>query len=148
MRGGRYCRSSIVRWHPRVVTVWDELSPEERCVLTDAIEEAALNGVIGDFLGHAESGGAIWIGSTDEGAITALIPRFAAVVGDMIHRDLIEIREPADGIWNHAPAMTVEEIQQTLADPDTWVWTGGVAKRMVWLMTTDHADRLIGRDPF
>jgi hypothetical protein len=117
-----------------VVNLWDVLSPEERCVLTNAIEEAALNGVIGDFLGHAESGGALWIGSTNEGAIRALIPRFAAVVGDMIRRDLIEIREPADGIWDHAPAMTDDEVQQTLADPETWVRTGGVAKRMVFLI--------------
>src|SRR6266516_2104968 len=107
MHGGRYL--PVVngqRWHPRVMSVWDVLSAEERCVLSNAIEEAALNGVIGDFLGHAESGGALWIGSTDEGAIRALIPRFAAVVGDMIRRDLIAIREPADGIWDHAPAMT------------------------------------------
>jgi hypothetical protein len=39
-----------------------------------------------------------------------------------------------------------EEIREALADPDTWVWTEGVAKRMVMLMTTDHADTVLGRD--
>ena len=48
-------------WHPPVVTFWDELSIEERCVFTAALEEAPLNGVIADFLGHAESGSAVWI---------------------------------------------------------------------------------------
>jgi hypothetical protein len=131
-------------WHPPVVAFWDELSIEERCVLTAALEEAPLNGVIADFLGHAESGSAVWIFSADEGEIRALIPRFAAVVGDMIRRQLIEIREPADGVWDHAEPMSQEEIAHTLADPDAWVCTDGVAKRMVWLMTTDHTDRLVG----
>ena len=76
-----------------------------------------------------------------------MIPRFAVVVGDTIRRNLVEIREPADGIWDHAPPMTQDEIRQTLADPDTWTRAGGRAGRMVKLMTTDHADRLIGRIP-
>jgi hypothetical protein len=104
-------------WHPPVVTFWDELSAEERCVLTAALEEAPLNGVIADFLGRAESGGAVWIFSADEGEIRALIPRFAGVVGDMIRRELIEIREPADGVWNRAAPMTPDQIRHTLADP-------------------------------
>jgi hypothetical protein len=54
-----------------------------------------------------------------------LIPRFAAVVGDMIRRELIEIREPADRVWNHAAPMTPDEIRHTLADPDAWVYTVG-----------------------
>ena len=128
-----------------MVTFWDELSTEERCVLTAALEEAPLNGVIADFLGHDESDGAVWIFSADEGEIRALIPRFAAVVGDMIRRELVEMREPADGVWNHAAPMTREEIRHALADPDAWVFTDGVAKRMIWLMTTDRTDRLIGR---
>jgi hypothetical protein len=127
------------------VTFWDELSSEERCVLTAALEEAPLNGVIADFLGHAESGGAVWIFSADEDSIRALIPRFAAVVEDIIRRELIEIREPADGVWNHAAPMTRDEIRHTFADPHTWVCTDGVAERMVWLMTTHNTDRLIGR---
>jgi hypothetical protein len=132
-------------WHPAVVTFWDELSTEERCVLTAALEEAPLNSVIADFLGHAESGGAVWTFGVDEGEIRALIPRFAAVVGNMIRRELIEIREPANGVWDHAVPMTPDEIRHTLADPATWICTDGLAKRMVWLMTTAHADRLIGR---
>lgn len=33
------------------VTIWDDLTAEERAVITTAIEEGYLNGVIGDFLG-------------------------------------------------------------------------------------------------
>jgi hypothetical protein len=36
------------------------------------IEEAYLNGVIGDFLGHAEHCGAVWIFGSDAEAIRAL----------------------------------------------------------------------------
>jgi hypothetical protein len=128
------------------VTFWDELTPEERRVMIGAIEEAWLNGVIGDFLGHAERGGAIWSFSNDPEAISALIPRFTAVVLDMIERDLIEIREPADGVWDHAPPMSEVQVHEALADPDTWIWTEGEAKRMVMLMTTDRADALLGRN--
>jgi hypothetical protein len=63
----------------------------------------------------------------------------------MIHQDLVEIREPHDGVWDHAPAKTEAQTQEALSDPDAWVWTHGEAKRMVMLMTTEHADRLIGR---
>jgi hypothetical protein len=126
--------------------LWDELSPEGCRVMINALEEAYLNGVIGDFLGHAEQGGAVWMFSNDPDAIRALIPRFAEVVLDMIERDLIEIREPFDGVWDHAPPMSGEDIREALADPDTWIWTDGAAKRMVMLMTTDHADVLLGRN--
>jgi hypothetical protein len=128
------------------VTLWNDLSPEGYRVMINAIEEGYLNEVIGDFLGHAEHGGAVWMSSIDPDAIRALIPRFATVVLDMIERDLIEIREPLDGVWDHAPPMTSEEIHEALADPDTWIWTEGEAKRMVMLMTTDHADTLLGRN--
>src|SRR5262245_58508170 len=57
------------------VSIWDELGPEERVVLDNALEEAYLNGVIGDFLGHAEAGEAVWMFSTDTEAMRALIPR-------------------------------------------------------------------------
>jgi hypothetical protein len=72
------------------VTIWDDRTAEERTVMTTATEEGYLNGVIGDFLGHPEHGGAIWIFSNDTDAIRALIPRFTAVVLDMIERGLID----------------------------------------------------------
>jgi hypothetical protein len=127
------------------VTIWDDLTAEERTVMTTAIEEAYLNGVIGDFLGHAEHGGAVWIFSNDASAIQALIPRFTAIVRDMIGRGLIEIREPPDGVWDNAPALTTAETDAVPADPRTWLWSADGDNRMVMVMTTDHADRLIGR---
>jgi hypothetical protein len=127
------------------VIIWEQLSPEERCVLLNAVEEAYLNGVIADFLGQARRGGAVWLFSNDEAAIRALIPKFARVVAEMIRRGLVEIREPHDAVWDHAPVMTEAQISEALDDPDTWVWVGGEAKRMVMLMTTEHADQLIGR---
>jgi hypothetical protein len=133
-------------WHALAVTLWNGLTPEERTVLINAIEEGYLNGVIGDFLGHAEHGGAVWMFSNDADAIRALIPRFTAAVLDMIKEGLIEIREPVDGVWDRASPMSETEVREALADPDTWIWTAGEAKRMVMLMTTDRADVLLGRD--
>ncbi|HET6215052.1 MAG TPA: hypothetical protein VFE14_19465 [Micromonosporaceae bacterium] len=127
------------------MSLWDELSPEEYCVMVNAVEEGHLNGVIGDYLGRAEHGGAVWIFSRDAEAIQALIPRFVVVVTGMIRRGLIEVREPRDGVWDHARPMTDTEVMEALADPDTWIWVDGDAQRMVMLMTTDHADRLMGQ---
>jgi hypothetical protein len=129
------------------VTIRDlGLAAEERVVMITAIEEAYLNGVIGDFLGHAEHGGAVWIFGSDAEAIRALVPRFTGVVRDMIERGLIEIREPADAeAWDNAPPMTAAEINAALADPRTWLWSADGDNRMVMTVTTDYADRLIGR---
>ena len=86
-----------------LVSIWDEMTPEERAVMTTAIEEGYLNGVIGDFLGHAEHGGAVWISGSDIGTIRVLVPQFAAIVRDMIARGLIEVCEPltAPGTAHH-----------------------------------------------
>lgn len=51
-----------------------------------ALEEGYHNGRIVDYLGHAEAGDAVWIFSSDEAAIRALIPRFTTVIADMITR--------------------------------------------------------------
>ena len=85
--------------------------------------------------------------SGDEAAIRALIPRFTAVVVDMIKRGLVEIREPADMVWDHAPPMSDADIHDALTDPATWIWGADGDNRMVMLMTTDHTDALLGRRP-
>jgi hypothetical protein len=126
------------------VSIWDDFTAEERTVMTIAIEEGYLNDVIGAFLGHPERGGAIWVFSNDTAAIRALIPRFTAVVLDMIERGLIEVREPPDAVWDSAPALTMAEVNAVLADPRTWVWSADGDNRMVMTMTTHDADRLHG----
>jgi hypothetical protein len=126
------------------VSLWDDLSAEERVIMNNAVEEAWLSDVIADFLGHAEAGGAVWMFSTDTNAIRSLVPRFAAIVKDMITRDLIELipTERYDDWPRHVP-MTEAEIDAALADPDTWVTD--YATGPIMLMTTDHANRLMGR---
>jgi hypothetical protein len=127
------------------VTLWDDLSREEQRVLVNALEEGWLNCIIGDYLGHAESNGAVWIFSSDVAAIRSLIPRFTAVVRDMVERDLIDVREPGDGGWDLAESLTGRELDEVMADPKTWIWSPDGDNRMVSLLTTDHADRLLGR---
>jgi len=126
------------------VSLWDEFGAEERVIMNNALEEAWLSGVIGDFLGHAEASGANWIFNMDEDAVRPLIPRFAAVTRDMIRRDLIELipTDRYDDWPNHVP-MTEAEVDAALADPETWI--SNDATGPIILMTTDHADQLLGR---
>lgn len=63
----------------------------------------------------------------------------------MIERGLIEIREPHDAVWDNAPALTLAEINAVLADSRTWIWSADGDNRMVMTMTTDDADRVLGR---
>jgi hypothetical protein len=115
------------------VNIWEELSREETVVLTNALEEAWLNQVIGDYLGHREEGG-IWTSGNDADAIEALIPRFAAVVRDMIGRGLVEL------VRTDQP-MTGADVEAALADRATWLPAVGAGPIM--LIPTDHAVRLV-----
>jgi len=63
------------------VSFWEELGPEEYWVMINTIEEAYLNGVISDFLGHSERCGTVWIPGADEVAIEELIPGSAGWSG-------------------------------------------------------------------
>ncbi|MER5336846.1 hypothetical protein [Micromonospora sp. NPDC002717] len=126
------------------MSIWDDLTAEERVILTNAIEEAWLNGVIGDYLGHAEQDGTVWMFSTDSDAIRPLIPRFAAIVKDMIDKDLIELIPSARyHDWPNIPHMTNAEIDAALANSKTWLPSEEAGPIM--LITTDHADRELGR---
>jgi hypothetical protein len=127
------------------VSFWEELGPEEYWVMINTIEEAYLNGVIPDYLGHSERCGTVWIPGTDEEAIRRLIPRFRRVVRDLIDRDLVEIREPCNAIFDDAPELDDRQVDEALADPGTWVKAQGSVNRMVMLMPTPRADRLISR---
>lgn len=112
--------------------------------MINAVEEAYLNGVIADFLGQPCPGEG-WVFSNDVEAVRQLIPRFAAIVEDMILRNLIEIRDVPTGHWDDAPSLGSSEIRLILSDPATWIWSPEGDNRMIMLMTTEHADRLLGR---
>ncbi|MEV6970029.1 hypothetical protein AB0M47_33465 [Hamadaea sp. NPDC051192] len=101
---------------------WDFLTPEERCVMTNALEEGYLTEVIPDFLREA-----------DTDALRVLVPHFATIVADLIEREMIEIREADDGDWDAAQPMTEAEIQATLADPGAWLPTEDEPARRVML---------------
>jgi len=57
----------------------------------------------------------------------------------------VEIREPCNSIWEDAPELDDREVDEVLADPGTWVKAHGSVNRMVMLMPTARADRLISR---
>ena len=78
-------------------------------------------------------------------SVTFWIPRFTAIVPDMIDRGLIQIREPANAVWDNVPPLTEAEISAVLADPRTRLWSAEGGNRMVMIMTTRYADRLLGR---
>ena len=125
-------------------------TPEQNAVMIITVEEGYLNEVIthyGARLRWAETGSTRNPCALDEEQQRALIPVFTAVVTDLIERDLIEIREPVNGVWDDAPPLTPTEVEAVLADPTTWIWnaTDPDQNRMVMLMTTDHGDQVIGR---
>lgn len=113
--------------------------------MINTFEEAYLHGVIADYLGHAERGGTVWVASNDVEAIRDLVPVFRRVVQDLIDRDLVEIREPGNAIWDDAPKLDDAEITAVLADPMTWLKCTGSINRMVMLMPTTRAERLYGQ---
>jgi hypothetical protein len=136
-----WCASRPRTRHNAWVGVWDELTPQQWAVMFCAIGEHCLNQVIYEF--HARRFWNANGGNTSqppdplaEPEVRLLIPEFADIVLDLIGRNWIEIREPWIP-WDAAPAMTEQEITQTLADPDSWIWDENGGRRMVGLMTTE-----------
>ncbi len=127
-----------------LVTNWDDLTAEEYFVMLNTMEQAYLHGVIADYLGHSERCGAVWVPSGDEAAIEELVPTFRTVVHDLIERDLVEIREPGTALWDNAPELDDREVTEVLADPASWIKSTGSANRMIMLMPTPRAERLLG----
>jgi hypothetical protein len=82
------------------VRVWDELTLEQCAVMTLAMEETYLNGVIyyHSLLVHRmATGDAATAPPMSEAAVRSLIPHFVQVVVNLMERDWLEIREPHDG---------------------------------------------------
>jgi hypothetical protein len=128
------------------VSIWDELTPEQYAVMLNGIEEAYLNGVIYDYnvrVTGQRIGDALVASPISEDSVMSLIPRFTAVVVDLLAKGWIEIREPHNGVWNDAAPLTEPEIAAILADPKTWIWDTNGDNRMVMLMTTDRWDQLL-----
>jgi hypothetical protein len=114
------------------------------------IEEGYLNEVIPEIqraCAGTSTGSSLQIIPMGGEQTRPLIPDFIAVVTDLIERDLIDIREPDDGVWDNAVSLSRVEVDVVLADPATWIWsvTEPGKNRMVMLMTTNHGDQVIGR---
>lgn len=130
------------------MSVWDELTPEQYAVMIGAVEEAYLNDVIYEYnlrVNGVKDGNAVVAPPISEVTVRSLIPRFAGMVEGLINLGWVEIRESADGVWDHAAPITAEQIASTLVDPDTWIWDEHGGRRMVMLLTTDRWDALVGR---
>jgi hypothetical protein len=131
---------------------WDELGAKERCVLAHAEEEAFLWEVIGYFLGvpvESPSGHA-WEYSDDVAAIRAQIPEFAAIVGDMIARGRVEIREIRSDSdqFDDAPPLDQDQANSVLADTATWTRSRDGKSRPVRIAKAGRPEsRLISSDP-
>jgi hypothetical protein len=128
------------------VDLWDELTLEQYAVMISAYEEAYLNNVMDGYgarLQRAKTGDPGRSSNLDDEAKRRLIPHFAKVVGAMIDRDWIELREPSTGLWDDAEAMTPTQLDEALHDPASWVKTLDGPDRMVMIMRTDTWDRLV-----
>ena len=127
--------------------IWDPRTPED-VIMYVAITQGYLNEAIthyGARISWAETGSGFVGSRLTYEEMQALVPQFAASAADLIDRDMIEIREPLDCDWDDAPQLSRAEIDAILADPATWLRSPDTHEniRMIWVLTTDHADRLL-----
>jgi hypothetical protein len=122
------------------VPAWAELSQEQYAVMITAAEEACLIHVMDAWRARqrwAETGSTLTPSDLDEVTKGTLIPRFSAVVLDLIDRGWVELREPEDA----AESLQGAELHATVADPASWIRDDvDYNHRMVWLGTTDVWD--------
>ena len=131
--------------------IWDERTPED-AVMYVAMTQGYLNQAIAEYgarISWAEAGSTLVPSRLTLEQMRELVPQFAAVAADLIDRDMIEIREPLDCSWDDAPRLSRADIDAVLADPATWLWSVDRPEdnRMIWALTTDHADRLLAQRP-
>ena len=128
------------------MAIWDQRTPED-VLMYVAMTQGYLNEAITEYgarMRWAEAGNTLVSNALDDEQMRALIPKFAAVAADLIKRDMIEIREPDDGAWDSAPRLAPAQIDLILADSATWLRSDQTEdSRMIWVLTTDRADRLI-----
>ncbi|MEZ0113230.1 hypothetical protein ABH920_007260 [Catenulispora sp. EB89] len=129
------------------MAIWDQRTPED-VIMYVAMTQGYLNEAIthyGARISWAEAGNTHIGNRLTFEQMQALVPQFAASAADLINRDMIEVREPLDGNWDDAPQLSRAEIDAVLADPATWLQSPDTHEniRMIWVLTTDHADRLI-----
>ena len=129
-----------------LLAIWDQRTPED-VLMYVAMTQGHLNEAITEYgarMRWAEAGNTLVPNTLDDVQMRALIPQFAAVAADLIKRDMIEIREPDDGTWDNAPRLAPAQIDDILADSATWLRSDQTEdSRVIWVLTTDHADRLI-----
>jgi hypothetical protein len=130
------------------VSAWDQLSPEQYAVMINAVDEAALVDVMDEYRARirwAEAGSTL-VGSdlTDDDK-RALMPRFAAIVADMVSRGWIEL---ADGLPTpDSRILNPAEIAEALRDSYTWIRREDEAYRLVGVFVGEAWEELIKRDP-
>jgi len=127
------------------VSVWDELTPEQYAVMINATEEAYLNCVIYDYnlrVNGTQDVDAVVAPPISEQEVRSLIPRFTAVVTDLLARGWIEVYTPG-GSWEDSEPMTPAQLTEVLGDPDSWITYPDRDNQMVMVVTSDGWDRLV-----
>jgi hypothetical protein len=127
------------------VNAWAELTLEQYSVMICAYEESYLNEVMDEYgarLQRAKTGDVQSSSRLDDEAKLRLIPHFADVVKGMIDRNLVEVREARFGDWDTAELFALDQLQDVLLDPASWVKQADGTHRMIMLMRTESWDRL------
>ncbi|MEV0393256.1 hypothetical protein [Polymorphospora rubra] len=125
--------------------VWDEMTLEQRAVMITSFEEAHLNSIIDEYgarLEWAKTGDSTCPSKLDDAAKRRLVPRFAAVVADLVERGWIVLTEPTLDRWHDAEPITGEKLRDALHDPASWVDASDGRRRMVMVTYTAIWDRL------
>lgn len=125
------------------VTAWSQLTPEQRAVMVNAVEESFLVNVLDEWRARAlwaDTGSTLTSSDLDDAAQRQLIPRFALVVADLITRGWIELSELQGGTAEPVP-LSGRALRAVLNDPDSWVRRSDLRHRLIELITTDRWDQ-------
>ena len=94
---------------------WTDLTPDQQCVLLNAVEEDYLFGML------QECGGG-W----DWPERLTHVPRLTAIVEDLIDQGLIELTKDPDEEGVPPVSVPADQVHAILADPDNWWSPDGV----------------------
>lgn len=89
--------------------LWTDLSPDQQCVLLNAVEESYLFGVL------IECGSA-----PDWPERLKHVPRLAGIVEQMVEQDLIEVTVDSEQQGQPADSVPADQVHAIVSDPANW----------------------------
>jgi hypothetical protein len=124
------------------------LTPEQYAIMISAVDQAALVDVMDEYSARirwAEAGSTLVGSNLTDDDKRGLMPRFAAIVADMVSRGWIQLTDGLPTPDSHL--LNPAEIGEALRDPYTWIRREDEAYRLVGVFVGEAWDELVKRDP-